>query len=213
MDQLFIDAIEQNPTAGYVTNFCMLAESMHVRESADLEGLSAKDLRILAILLLNGLRDHPAGEMLHQLSGKRVSDRFWLVNAAVPLPRPKRLLSGAIDQVDDEDLWKQVKRFITKNCPPTSHNGGFVANSSEHRKDVDRLMREELGQIHRCKRGRTPSYKDDTWTDWPASAVEKKVFRWLKRFCKRLQKFARRSWPDITHYSSTTAFGDSEQVY
>ncbi|KAG5924487.1 hypothetical protein E4U61_000423 [Claviceps capensis] len=42
MDQLFIDAIEQNPTAGYVINFRMLAESMHVRESADLEGLSAK---------------------------------------------------------------------------------------------------------------------------------------------------------------------------
>ncbi|KAG6123255.1 hypothetical protein E4U13_008121 [Claviceps humidiphila] len=57
---------------------------MHVREIADLEGLSAKDLRILAIFLLNGLRDHPAGAMLHQPNGKRVSDRFWLVNAATP---------------------------------------------------------------------------------------------------------------------------------
>ncbi|KAG6290580.1 hypothetical protein E4U09_004376 [Claviceps aff. purpurea] len=224
--KIWIDATQQIPTADYVTNFRMLAESMHVRESADLEGLSAKDLRILAILLLNVLRDHPAGEMLHQLSEKRVSDCFWLVNAATPLPLLKRLLSGAIDQVNDEDLWKQVQRFITRNCPPTSHNGGFVANSSEHRKDVDHLMREELGQIHvgiphllqtffpssvdglkkrsrdffkKCKRGRIPRYKDDTWTDWPASAVEKEVFRWLKRFCKRLRKFARRSRRHISH--------------
>ncbi|KAG6042678.1 hypothetical protein E4U39_005571 [Claviceps sp. Clav50 group G5] len=224
--KIWIDATQQIPTADYVTDFRMLAESMHVRESADLEGLSAKDLRILAILLLNGLRDHPAGELLHQLSGKRISERFWPVNAATPLPRLKRLLSGAIDQVDDEDLWKQVKRFITKDFPPTSHNGGFVANSSEHRKYVNHLMKEELDQINvdiphllqtffpssvdglkkrsrdffmKCKRGRTPRYKDDTWTDWPTRAVEKNVFRWLKRFCKRLQKFDRRSRPDISH--------------
>ncbi|KAG6071043.1 hypothetical protein E4U16_006413 [Claviceps sp. LM84 group G4] len=100
------------------------------------------------------------------------------------------------------------------------------ANSSEHRQHVDSLMKEELGQIHvdipqllqrlfprsidglsrtskvffkECKRGRTLRYRVDTWTDWPASPVEKKVFRWLKRICKKLEKFARRSWRDIPH--------------
>ncbi|KAG6099807.1 hypothetical protein E4U30_006003 [Claviceps sp. LM220 group G6] len=202
--KVWIDAIKQSRTAGYITNFRMLAESMHVRESADLEGLSAKDLRILAILLLNGLRDHPAGAMLHQPNGKRVSDRFWLVNAATPLPCLKPLLSGAIDQEDDEIYGNKSRGLFRKiACPPTSHNGGLVANSSEHRKDVDHLMREELGQIHvgiphllqaffphhvydlrkesrdffkKCKRGRTPSYKDDTWTDWPAVPSRRKSF-------------------------------------
>ncbi|KAG5996144.1 hypothetical protein E4U52_007228 [Claviceps spartinae] len=35
--------------------------------------------------------------------------------------------------------------------------------------------------------------------DWPTRAVEKKVFRWLKRFCKRLDKFAHHSRLDIRH--------------
>ncbi|KAG5996146.1 hypothetical protein E4U52_007230 [Claviceps spartinae] len=167
--KVWIDAIKQSRTAGYITNFRMLAESMHVRETADLEGLSAKDLRILAILLLNGLRDYPAGSMLHQPNGKR---------------------ELSIDQEDDEIYGNKSRGLFRKiACPPTSHNGGLVANSSEHRKDVDHLMREELGQIHvgiphllqaffphhvydlrkesrdffkKCKRGRTPSYKDDT---------------------------------------------------
>ncbi|KAG6051371.1 hypothetical protein E4U17_006193 [Claviceps sp. LM77 group G4] len=104
--------------------------------------------------------------------------------------------------------------------------GALEANSSEHRQHVDSLMKEELGQIHvdipqllqrlfprsidglsrtskvffkECKRGRTLRYRVDTWTDWPASPVEKKVFRWLKRICKKLEKFARRSWRDIPH--------------
>ncbi|KAG5944030.1 hypothetical protein E4U59_007669 [Claviceps monticola] len=51
----------------------------------------------------------------------------------------------------------------------------------------------------KCKRGRTPRYKDDKWTDWPTRAVEKDVFRWLKRFCKKLEKFAHRFWPEIPH--------------
>ncbi|KAG6099808.1 hypothetical protein E4U30_006004, partial [Claviceps sp. LM220 group G6] len=230
--KLWIDAIQQNPTACYLTNFRMLAESKNVRESADLEGLSTRDVRDLAILLLNGLMDHPAGEMLHQLGGKRVSNLSWIVIAAAAVRYLKCLLAKAIDQADDEDLWKQVERYIVTNSQnlcadtPFSHDEALVANSSEHCKDVNHLMREELGQIHvgiprllqtffpssvddlertskvffkKCQRGRTPRYKDDTWTDWPTRAVEKKVFRWLKRFCKRLDKFARRFRPDIRH--------------
>ncbi|KAG6056154.1 hypothetical protein E4U32_005859 [Claviceps aff. humidiphila group G2b] len=230
--KLWIDAIQKSPTAGYLNKFLTLAESLHVRGSSDLEGLSARDLRDLAILLLDGLRDHPAGVMLSQLSGKRVSDPSWVVISVTAVRCLKRLLAKAIDQADDKDLWKQVKKFISTNSQnqcadtPFSQHEALVANSSEHRKDVDHLMREDLGQIHvgisrllqtffpssvddlertskvffkKCQRGRTPRYKDDTWTDWPTRAVEKKVFRWLKRFCKRLDKFARRFRPDIRH--------------
>lgn len=37
---LWIDAIQQSPTAGYVDPFYLMAESMRVRESADLDNLS-----------------------------------------------------------------------------------------------------------------------------------------------------------------------------
>ncbi|KAG6063394.1 hypothetical protein E4U33_006346 [Claviceps sp. LM78 group G4] len=167
--KLWIDAIRQSPTADCLTRFLERTEEMGVRQSANLGNLSATG----------------------------------------------NLLATAINQVDDKDLWKQVKKFIA-----------LEANSSEHRQHVDSLMKEELGQIHvdipqllqrlfprsidglsrtskvffkECKRGRTLRYRVDTWTDWPASPVEKKVFRWLKRICKKLEKFARRSWRDIPH--------------
>ncbi|KAG6064387.1 hypothetical protein E4U32_000266 [Claviceps aff. humidiphila group G2b] len=89
------------------------------------------------------------------------------------------------------------------------HNEALEANSSEHRKDVDNLRffprsddglgRTSKAFFKKCKRGRTPRYKDDMWADWPDSPVEKKVLRWLERFCKKLEKFARHSRPYISH--------------
>lgn len=37
--RLWIDAIRQNPTVGYVAPFYLMAESMRVHESADLDNL------------------------------------------------------------------------------------------------------------------------------------------------------------------------------
>ncbi|KAG5954224.1 hypothetical protein E4U56_008040, partial [Claviceps arundinis] len=94
------------------------------------------------------LENHPAGKTL------RLSRASWLEKAIkTPLLSFRPLLSRAINQVDDKDLWIKVKKSIvtSKNLcvdTPFSQNEGFVANSSEHRKDVDHLMREELGQIH-----------------------------------------------------------------
>ncbi|KAG6305427.1 hypothetical protein E4U45_000279 [Claviceps purpurea] len=53
MDQLFIDAIEQNPTAGYLTEFRQEAEKMGVRHSADLDNLGKRNLRTLASVVAN----------------------------------------------------------------------------------------------------------------------------------------------------------------
>ncbi|KAG5975411.1 hypothetical protein E4U58_000991 [Claviceps cyperi] len=86
MDQLFIDAIEQNPTAGYLTEFRKEAENMGVRHSADLDNLGRKSKTL------------------------RPSQASWALKAATtPLPSLRPLLSRAIDQVDDADLWRKVK--------------------------------------------------------------------------------------------------------
>ncbi|KAG6171095.1 hypothetical protein E4U11_001192 [Claviceps purpurea] len=227
MDQLFIDAIEHNPTAGYLNVFRQEAEKMGVRHSGDLDNLGKRNLRGLVILLFDGLENHPAGKTL------RLSHASWRLKAfTTPLSSLRPLLSRAIDGADDKDLWRKVKKAIVTTSQnlcadtPFSHNDAFVADSLEHRKDVDHLMREGLGQIHvdiphllqaffprsvdglkrtsksffkKCRRGRTPRYKDGSWTNWPVGAVEKEVFRWLKRFCKKLEKFARRSRPDVPH--------------
>ncbi|KAG6131202.1 hypothetical protein E4U12_003843 [Claviceps purpurea] len=227
--RLWIDAIRQNPTVGYVAPFYLMAESMRVHESADLENLGPADIRLLASSLLCCLNSHPACDIFNE---RRLSDKWWLVTPATEIRHVRRLLAAALNGEDEKHLWKQVKKFIIKisqnRCAgsPFSHNSVDLANSSEHCKDVDDLMREELGLTHvgipklletffprsvddlertskvfftKCTRGRTPRYKDDTWTDWPTRASEKKVFRWLKRFCKRLDKFVHRSRPDIPH--------------
>ncbi|KAG6030283.1 hypothetical protein E4U40_007989 [Claviceps sp. LM458 group G5] len=127
---------------------------MSVRQSADLENLSATDLEVLALDLLYGLENHPAGEMLHQIDGERVSYVSWVVIFPNAVRYLKPLLAAAINQADNKNLWKQVKKFIFTNSRYLytitlfSHNEAFEANSSEHREDVDSLMREEVGQIH-----------------------------------------------------------------
>ncbi|KAG6131201.1 hypothetical protein E4U12_003842 [Claviceps purpurea] len=228
MDQLFIDAIEQNPTASYLTGLREEAEKMGVRHSGDLDNLGKGNLRALLSVLFISLGNHPAGKTL------KLSQASWLLKAATTsLRRLKPLLAAAINQADDKYLWRKVKKSIVTNSQnlcadtPFSHNDAFVANSSEHRKDVDRLiMDKRCHKIHvdiphflqaffphrvdglrrtskaffkKCQRGRTPTYEDDTWTDWPISAVEKEVFRWLKEFCRSLYKFARRFRPEIRH--------------
>ncbi|KAG6064396.1 hypothetical protein E4U32_000275 [Claviceps aff. humidiphila group G2b] len=212
---LWIDAIQQSPTAGYIDPFYLMAESMRVRESADLDNLSPA-----------------ACDILQAFNERMLSGKWWSVTPAIDIRCVRRVLAAGLDQEDDKHLWKQVMKLIIKISQnrwidtPSSYDRAALANSSEHYKDVDNLMREEAGLTHvgipklletffprsvddlertsnaffkKCTRGRTPRYKDDTWTDWPTRAVEKKVFRWLKRFCKRLDKFAHRSRPDIPH--------------
>ncbi|KAG5942128.1 hypothetical protein E4U60_007480 [Claviceps pazoutovae] len=134
--KLWIDAIQQSPTAVYLTRltrFRKRAEDMDIRQSAYLETRQPQ---------CNGV---------------------WYLSWVVIFPNAVRclkpLLAAAINQVDDKDLWKQVKKFVVTNSriPKSMHKytvlaqrgfGGPQVNSSEHRKDVDNLMSEELGQIH-----------------------------------------------------------------
>ncbi|KAG6285988.1 hypothetical protein E4U09_006969 [Claviceps aff. purpurea] len=91
MDQLFIDAIQQNPTAGYLTEFRKEAEKMGVRHSGDLDNLGKRNLRGLVTILFSGLENHPAGKTL------RLSQASWLLKAAtISLPSLGPLLSRTI---------------------------------------------------------------------------------------------------------------------
>ncbi|KAG6099799.1 hypothetical protein E4U30_005995 [Claviceps sp. LM220 group G6] len=76
--KLWIDTIQRNPTAGYLTSFCKWAEDMGVRQSADLAKPSSTDLRALASVLFIAFQNHPAGGML------RLPDESWAVKAATP---------------------------------------------------------------------------------------------------------------------------------
>ncbi|KAK3682383.1 hypothetical protein B0T22DRAFT_521651 [Podospora appendiculata] len=75
------------------------------------------------------------------------------------LDRIKSLLQSAIPDDDDALIWKEVYKAVIKPTPPPQpiasslqrtpwlHNTSSFANSFEYRKDVDRVLKDELGVI------------------------------------------------------------------
>src|SRR5205814_4143738 len=97
---------------------------------------------------------------------------------------------------------------------PNSFNTSSFVNSSEYRKHVDDVLKDELGSsLHigvpefykaffgevtgletmaaavftKCKEGSDPLYSDDRgWRDWPEGSKEKDVLKW---FAERIENF------------------------
>lgn len=89
-------------------------------------------------------------------------------------------------------------------------------NSSEQRKHVDAVLKEELGSIYigvpgfyqayfsgiegleeagatvfrRCQEGHNPLFTDKGWRDWPESAKERDVLDWLSSWVNKLRDMA-----------------------
>ncbi|KAG6099805.1 hypothetical protein E4U30_006001 [Claviceps sp. LM220 group G6] len=147
---LWIDAIQQSPTVGYVDPFYLMAESMRVRESADLDNLSPAGKQA-------GLNPSAseACDILQAFNERMLSGKWWSVTPAIDIRCVRRVLAAGLDQGDDKHLWKQVMKLIIKISQnrwidtPSSHDEAALANSSEHYKDVDNLMREEAGLTHK----------------------------------------------------------------
>ncbi|KAG6096514.1 hypothetical protein E4U30_001475 [Claviceps sp. LM220 group G6] len=207
--KVWIDAIQQNPTAGYLTEFRKFAEDKGVRHSDDLDKLIGDDPRLLFTILLVGLENHPAGKAL------RVSQASWLEKAIkTPLPSFQPLLSRAIDQVDDGDLWREVKKVVqleTEGTPPPppnvtallrkgvigtpfKPNSGSFVNAKELVGDVRPTLMGELGPLHVD----VPNLLD---TFVPKSGdLKKKAARFFDVCCKldqspRYQDGVWKEWP------------------
>lgn len=89
-------------------------------------------------------------------------------------------------------------------------------NSSEQRKHIDAVLKEELGSTYigvqgfyeayfgsiedlepsgvtlfqRCQEGDNPLFDEDGWRDWSASAKEREVLDWLSSWLKSLRDMA-----------------------
>lgn len=138
------------------------------------------------------------------------------------------LLRAVLDNEPDEVIWNNVYAAVaavaastafTVAKPTTSHlsapslaassqqtpwlrNTSSFANSTKHRKYVDSVLKEELGQLYvgipgffdayfgsvpglksvaqavfdKCKEGDNPLYREESgWQDWPESARERDV--------------------------------------
>lgn len=134
------------------------------------------------------------------------------------------LVQVVIRKAPDTDIWKAVFDLVAavtraeRSTPtprssipilqtPRSRNTSSLANSSELRRDIDPVLREELlKQLHgdipgfyaayfddveglgsiaqtvfeSCKTGDSPLYREESgWKDWPDNADEKSVLKWL----------------------------------
>ncbi|EFW13307.1 conserved hypothetical protein [Coccidioides posadasii str. Silveira] len=144
------------------------------------------------------------------------------------------LVQLVVQKAPDTDIWKAVYDLIAtvtyaeKSTPPPrqslpilqtprSRNTSSLANSSELRRDIDPVLREELLEdlhadvpdfyaayfddieglvstaqavFENCKTGDSPLYRENGWKDWPDHADEKPVLKWLTEVIDQLVQFA-----------------------
>ncbi|KAL5411209.1 hypothetical protein PMIN04_010331 [Paraphaeosphaeria minitans] len=150
-----------------------------------------------------------------------VSDSFDAV-------RLRPLLDAVLNNESDELIWNTVYDAVSESTPPPRpissfqqtpwlHNTGSFANSSEYRKHMDGVLKEELGPLYvgvpgfseaflgrvrnlesaskavfeKCKVGDAPLYRDESgWQRWPEDARERDVLEWLKPLPSQFVDFA-----------------------
>lgn len=144
------------------------------------------------------------------------------------LDRIKPLLRVALaDHRDDGLIWARVYDAVTESTPPPRpiassiqqtpwlRNTSSFANSSEHRKYVDNVLREELGPMYvdlrdfhktyfgnvqnletasktffeECLQGSDPLFGNG-WKGWPQEAKQDDVLSWFTDFTEKLAAFA-----------------------
>ncbi|ORX95376.1 hypothetical protein BCR34DRAFT_629032 [Clohesyomyces aquaticus] len=168
-----------------------------------------KDLAVHLIVALQGL---PVARALPSVAGRGTlrSDLLRLELSTesndFDLERVIPFLRAVLNDEPDEVIWDKVYSAVTD-----------FANSTEHRKYVDGVLKEELGQLYvgvpgffkayfgsvpglepvaqavfdKCKEGDNPLYQEESgWQGWPKGARERDVLSWFARLTSQLLDFA-----------------------
>ncbi|KAK0726803.1 hypothetical protein B0T26DRAFT_638800 [Lasiosphaeria miniovina] len=238
MTHQFSKIIAENPIGkglgAFRASFGAICESASISRTPDaVERLSHENLQNLTLVLLSNLRILPASRLLRS-SGRSeslFSDLSRLDSAVssddFDFDRIIPLLKSAITDDNDVLIWKQVYKAVTEPTPhpqtiasslqqtPWLHNTGSFANSSEYRKDVDRVLRDELGVMYvglpqfyetyfgrvadlrtaseavfeKCKEGSEPLFSGG-WSGWPEDANQDHVLSWFSELSEKLATFA-----------------------
>ncbi|KAI8710516.1 Non-specific serine/threonine protein kinase [Fusarium sp. LHS14.1] len=230
--------IEDNPIGNgldaFRASFNSICEGARISSTPEvLEQLEQEDLRNLTLLLLPSLQSFPVAGLLHSKSGHGTlrGDLLRLISAAASddfdFDRVKPLLKSALASEPDTLIWDQVYVAVTESTPPPRpiasslqqtpwlRNTSSFANSSEHRKYVDDVLKEELGSMYvglrhfhntyfggvvgldavseaffdQCIEGSDPLFEDG-WKGWPEDANQDDVLSWFSDFSDKLAAFA-----------------------
>ncbi|KAF6796951.1 hypothetical protein CSOJ01_13092 [Colletotrichum sojae] len=254
-DQSQSDIIEANPIGRGLSTFrdqfnSICKDTGSVCDQQTLDRLGEEDLQILSLVLLSALQVLPAARFLQSSSGRAFFGELSNLNTKITsddfdLNRAKPLLRSALaDNPDDELIWGHVSNLLVEATPPPrtiasslqqtpwQRNTSSFANSSEHRRYVDDILKEELGTMYvglpgfrdayfgsvvgleaaskeffdQCLHRSEPAFHDDNgWKGWPQDANEKSVLEWLADFVKKLVVFADTQKSNTTHQRSLLA--------
>ncbi|KAK8048254.1 Protein kinase-like domain [Apiospora phragmitis] len=245
-DQSRLEVIAKNPIGNglddFRASFNLLCESKNVTCSPDsLTQLDRDVLQELSIDLLLSLQRLRASRLLPVgRGGKTLINGLSTLVSTIASDGPnfesdrvQPLLKSVIAAKPDKEIWGQVYHIIAEGTPPPRpiasslqqtpwlRNTSSFANSSEHRKHIDGVLKEELGPLHvglrdfqtvffggvpdldaasettfeKCKAGDTPLF-DEGWQGWPEDANQEDVLRWFAEVSNRLAEFAEEYGPD-----------------
>jgi hypothetical protein len=186
------------------------------------------------VALVSALQTLPASRHLpSSRGGKNLLDDLSKLMTAVnaddfDIERILPLLQAILRKEPDIVIWNAVNDAVTESTPPRrptssfqqtplSINTGSFANSTELRKHVDDVLKEELGHLYagvpgffeaffedvpglrptaqavfdKCKEGESPLFMVESgWQGWPEGAKEKDVLSWFAPLVDRLLDLA-----------------------
>ncbi|UPX12656.1 uncharacterized protein EKO05_0003197 [Ascochyta rabiei] len=220
---------------GFRNTFRSICEDIGVSNSSQaLDHVGYEETQDLLFNLLSALRALPAARILQSRhGGKTLFHDLLRLNAVVSSDhfdhgRIRPLLDAIINNQPDEVVWNRAYEAVTESTPPPrpsssfqqtplSINTGSFANSAEHRKHVDDVLKVELGHLYvgvpgffdaflgdvpglgtaaqvvldKCKEGDSPLYRVESgWQGWPEGANEKGVLSWFTPLIDQLLDFA-----------------------
>ncbi|KAK5996945.1 hypothetical protein PT974_02293 [Cladobotryum mycophilum] len=211
--------IEEHPIKdgldAFRASYKSICEKQGISRPLDaLDQLSQQDLRDLVFELLFSLQKLPASGILPSRTGRDNirNDLLRLISAVASNDFDFGSLGHLLDAVlaetpDDAAIWHQQTPWI--------HNTSSFANSTEHRKYVDNILKQELGTMYvglpefhdtyfdipnletaseavfnKCEDGDNTLYGDDGWSGWPADANQDAVLIWFVELIEKLVIFA-----------------------
>jgi hypothetical protein len=174
---------------------------------------ASKEIQHLLVALVSSLQTLPASQFLHSKNGrKNLFHDLLRLNSAV-----------SSDDFDIDRIRPPLPR-LASSFPQTPwlRNTSSFANSTEHRKYIDDVLREEPGPMYvgvpgfseaffgeiagielaaqaefeRCKAGDKPLYREKSgWQSWPEGAKERDVLSWFAELTGQFLDFAEEHQP------------------
>ena len=197
------------------------------------------DVQNLSLALISALQILPAARLLPSKTGSRnLFGDLSKLNSTISsddfnIERIRPLWNAVIKKEPDNVIWSQAETAVTESTPsprplasfqqtPWLRSTGSFANSTEHRRYVDDVLKEELGHMYvgvpgffdaffgevanlgpaaqavfdKCKEGGTTLYQEESgWQGWPEGAREGEVLSWFAPLTEQLLGFAEEHWP------------------